>query len=331
MEMRVTVTQLPLDLILCLVGSLVLVPLALLNVENPVRFLLGVPFLLFVPGYVLVFALFPFKRQRKSISFVERIALSLGASVAIVPLVGLALNYSPWGINLQPLLLLMIVFIFGVGVVAFYRWFVTVPEERFCVSVDVSFPSFENKVDKVLTLVLAVLMITSVVLLVYVIVVPRVGERFTEFSILGVNGTADQYPQNLSIRKNASSVNVSVIIGITNHEYRDITYTVQVWLVNQTTRKNETVINHMWLLYENEVKLNHTSVNLDNLQGTQWENNTTFSVNRTGFFKLVFLLFTTSPGNYISDVDYREKADQIMDEAYRSLHLWVNVNNRLND
>lgn len=325
--MRVTITQIPIDLVLCLVGSAILVPLALFNVENLVRLILGVPFLLFIPGYVLVFALFPFRKSGESISVIERIALSLGASVAIVPLIGLALNFSRWGIRLQPLLLLVSVFIFSIGLIALYRWLVTAPEERFNVSFNVSFPLFENRADKVLTLVLAALIITSTVLLVYVIVVPKVGERFTEFFVLGVNGTADQYPQNLSVGENAS-----VILGITNHEYRNITYIIEVWLVNQTTYynasddRNETVINHMWFVDEIKVKLNHTPMNLDTLEKPQWEYNFTFSFDRVGFFKLAFLLFTIPRENYNSDKDYMESANQIMNSSYRNLHLWVNIN-----
>ena len=344
-EMKISFQRIPIDLVLCLLGSVILIPLALFEVGDPVRVILGIPFLLFIPGYVLVFVLFPFIKTEESIGILERIGLSFGASVAIVPLIGLVLNFSPWGIHLQPLLLLVSVFIFSVGLIAVYRWFATIPEERFCVSFKLSFPSFEDRVDKVLSLVLAVLIIISVILLVYVVVVPKVGEKFTDFYVLGVNGTADQYPENLSLGENGST-NVSIILGIINHEYRDITYTVQVWLVNQSTsynisvQKNETVINnrttvinHMWLVYEDKtINLKSIPVNLgtpqnsSSLQNASWEEPINFSINRTGFFKLVFLLFTASPGDYDSDVDYRESAEEIMHSAYRNLHLWVNVN-----
>jgi len=45
---------------------------------------------------------------------IERVALSLGTSLALVPIDGLLLNYTPWGIRLTPtvlsLLALTIVF-----------------------------------------------------------------------------------------------------------------------------------------------------------------------------------------------------------------------------
>jgi uncharacterized membrane protein len=33
----------------------------------------------------------------------ERVALSIGLSLAVVPLIGLVLNYTPWGIRLEPI------------------------------------------------------------------------------------------------------------------------------------------------------------------------------------------------------------------------------------
>lgn len=67
-----------------------------------VRYVLGTVFILGLPGYALVKALFPTKKEMDSI---ERAALSLGLSLALVPIVGLILNYTPWGIRLTPITL----------------------------------------------------------------------------------------------------------------------------------------------------------------------------------------------------------------------------------
>ena len=66
------------------------------------RWILGSAFVLFIPGYAAVEALFPRSREMDSI---ERIALSVGLSLALVPLVGLILNYTPWGITLLPIVI----------------------------------------------------------------------------------------------------------------------------------------------------------------------------------------------------------------------------------
>jgi Predicted membrane protein len=67
----------------------------------PLRYVLGTVFVLFLPGYALVEALYP---RGDELSPLERLALSIGLSLALVPLVGLLLNYTPFGIRLYPVL-----------------------------------------------------------------------------------------------------------------------------------------------------------------------------------------------------------------------------------
>jgi len=78
-----------------------------LNEISPIRIILGLPLVLFLPGYSLIAALFPGKDDLDAI---ERIALSFGLSIAITPLLGLALNYTPFGIRLSPVLIVLSVF-----------------------------------------------------------------------------------------------------------------------------------------------------------------------------------------------------------------------------
>jgi len=81
------------------------------------RYILGSIFVLWLPGYAFIKALFPqnlplahalarsLDTSEKSLDTIERIALSLGMSLALVPMVGLLLNYTPWGIRLEPIVL----------------------------------------------------------------------------------------------------------------------------------------------------------------------------------------------------------------------------------
>ncbi len=73
------------------------------------RYVLGTIFVIWLPGYTFIKALFPtavpIKTPTKNLDAVERIALSLGMSLALVPIVGLLLNYTPWGIRLTPIVL----------------------------------------------------------------------------------------------------------------------------------------------------------------------------------------------------------------------------------
>jgi hypothetical protein len=65
------------------------------------RYVFGSVFVLFLPGYSLIRALF----GSKELDNVERFALSMGLSLALVPLAGLLLNYTPWGIRTTPVTL----------------------------------------------------------------------------------------------------------------------------------------------------------------------------------------------------------------------------------
>ncbi|MEZ0320052.1 MAG: DUF1616 domain-containing protein [Pyrobaculum sp.] len=67
--------------------------------EGPIRYILGAFYVLFLPGYAVVEALYP---RGDELTPLERLALSIGLSLAVVPLIGLVLNYSPWGIRLLP-------------------------------------------------------------------------------------------------------------------------------------------------------------------------------------------------------------------------------------
>ena len=92
-----------------------------------VRWVFGSVFVLFVPGYVTVEALFPKGRELDGI---EKFALSVGLSLALVPLIGLLLNYTPWGIRLTPIITSLVLFTIGVACVGVARRF-RVAAERF--------------------------------------------------------------------------------------------------------------------------------------------------------------------------------------------------------
>ena len=83
-----------------------------------VRVILGLPFLLFFPGYVLVAALFVKKEGRDNL---ETVALSCVMSIAVVALIGFGLNYTPWGIRLEPVLYSIAGFIIVMSAVALTR------------------------------------------------------------------------------------------------------------------------------------------------------------------------------------------------------------------
>jgi len=72
-----------------------------------IRYVLGSAYVLFLPGYALIEALYP---RDEDLTALERLALSLGLSLAVVPLIGLILNYTPWGIRLTPVSISLAIF-----------------------------------------------------------------------------------------------------------------------------------------------------------------------------------------------------------------------------
>ena len=85
-----------------------------------VRYVLGGAFVLFLPGFMLISVLYP---RSGELDGLERVALSIGLSLAIVPLVGLVLNYMPWGIRLEPIMISLALFAEVMAVVCVVRKF----------------------------------------------------------------------------------------------------------------------------------------------------------------------------------------------------------------
>ena len=212
-----------LDILFILLLTLLCIPFILLcNInETPVRIILGYLLLVFLPGYSLITALFP---RIDDLGGIERITLSFGTSIGFVTLIGLILYYSPLGIKLIPILITLSTFTVSLSFVALFRRLKLPAEERFSVPFErLKFNLGQSILDKGLSIILIAAIIGSSATLVYVLVTPETGERFTEFYILGPNGTASDYPTDLT-----SGEDGEVIIVIVNHEYENITYNLEV-------------------------------------------------------------------------------------------------------
>ncbi len=134
---------------------------------------------------------------------------------------------------------------------------------------------------KILTIILILSIMFSLFALVYIIVTPKHGEKFTEFYLLGAKGKAADYPREV-----IPGTQINLIVGIVNHEYSDVNYTLKVQIENSTFFKRRI------MLADNET----------------WAQPVSFTVNTTGSnLKLEFLLFRE--GN---------------ETVYRETHLWIN-------
>src|SRR2546430_9993563 len=95
--MRRTITlhfqERPVDLYIVLSYTIVASgTILILGVGNPLASLL----VFLTPGYSLVSVIFP---EHRRIDWLERIVLGVGLSLAIVPLLGFVLNYTPFGVS----------------------------------------------------------------------------------------------------------------------------------------------------------------------------------------------------------------------------------------
>lgn len=280
--------------------------------ESFLRILFGVAMVLFIPGYALIAALFP---ARGDLDGIERVALSFGLSIAVVPLIGLALNYTPWGIRLDPILASLTVFTLAMTAIAWYRRLLLPAGDRFMVPARAMlgaarlelFDPEASRLDRGLSVVLVVSIVAALATTAYVIAVPKEGEHFSEFYILGPGGKAADYPTDF-----AAGSTRSLMIGVGNHEYREIPYTVEALALNQTFDPvtNTSTIHAAETLDRFVVTVPHNET-----RELPWE----FSMPSGGYNRIEFLLFNeTVPG---ADVLGQER----INESYRDLHLWVRV------
>lgn len=130
----------------------------------------------------------------------------------------------------------------------------------------------KEKLNGVFNAVLLACLVVAIVLTVYIAVTPHVGERFTEFYLLGPSEKAYSYPTNLTFGEKAT-----VNIGIVNHEYEDVMYKIVVVLNNET------------LSIFDGIALSHEQV---------WQQNYTFTAAVLGeHMKLEFLLYKDKAEN----------------------------------
>ena len=96
------------------------------------------------------------------------------------------------------------------------------------------------KLDKIVSITLTILIVAAVCATIYIVVNPAPNERFTEFYILGENGTAGNYPVNMTAGETGN-----VTVGIVNHESADTSYKLVIKSENNTVfEKNVTLKNN---------------------------------------------------------------------------------------
>lgn len=211
-----------------LVGAVILILLITLGEEitllHLLRVILGLAYVLFVPGYCLTTALFP---RINDLEIVERLGLGIGFSVASVSVLALVLDrlhmgLHPWSILLGE---------FGMTglFIAVTLWkrsrlpsdVIYIPRISWQLSRTVL--SISN--HRLYYLLMAGLIIS--VLAVWVFLTPISGRSVTEFYILGSEGLIEKYPYQVRLNDI-----VRVNVGVINREKSELNYHFEVWVTD---------------------------------------------------------------------------------------------------
>jgi len=118
------------DFWICIVLIVITVPVVLFVPEDAlisgnglyiflgvIRLLLGLVFVVFLPGYALCTVLWPVPEKED----LTRYGISFGLSIAIAPILGLVLNFTPFGLNLISILVALNLFTLPLLLVGFLR------------------------------------------------------------------------------------------------------------------------------------------------------------------------------------------------------------------
>jgi len=299
--LKIEIKEKPWDLLFVVILNTLLILTIVLIPGSIWQTILGLPFLLFLPGYVLISFLFP---EDGSLDHIERIALSFGLSVAITSLIGLLLNFI-YKISMVSTLYSISLFIYTFSLFAYLNRRSIPAEELYTIEFEINQPDWENYdwIDKALVIATVVLLIASGGLAYRIATTPRTGERFTEFGILGEGGMADDYPTNLTVNE---SGRFSVVV--INREYETVNYTLAIGLGYEFEKMNSFGELNQDQDYSFTLPGNNTYVETNfTLEHEEKLNQTMhYSVAEEGSYRLSFFLLRD-------------------DEVYRNLHIWIEI------
>lgn len=314
-------SPIPLDIIGVIAATVVAYLATGLPPGAPIRVGIGVAYLLFVPGYVLTTAVFPAKPPAdargygnplgpasvKTIDGTERLALSFGLSLVLLPLLGLVLAALPWPFNRLNVLAVTTAFVAVALLVGLFRRARLAEDIRY----DAPFRSWGTRahhvlfrtptIDGVLNIVLAVVVIAAAGSMAFALAAPADGSTYSSVTLLtrdeGGDLVAADYPTEFS---QGSGQNLALVVE--NHEGESVRYVVVVQLqrvdggrVTETAELDR---------YAKQVPA----------QGT-WRIRHTVTPTMAGEdLRLVYLVYTESaPGS------------PGIDNAYRHVSLWIDV------
>jgi len=297
----------------------------LFSAASPIRFLVAMPLLFLFPGYVLVGSLFPRTgtvrqnqrlggvrslsnvRKLDRVSLFERLALSFGLSVALIPFFAFLLELLPVDAFGGTILWALTVFVFLGALVASVRRLRLPTEDRFSLVAESGLGSLAgttSRAERIVNIALVVSIILAISMAGYALAVPQDGEQFTDLRIMTENDDGDlvlgDFPDEIDVADGEE-----LIIGIDNHEHEPREYTVVV-------TAEQIVDDDGSIVVIDSTELDRFEVSLDD--GERLVQPHTLNPGSAGEFRVNYYLYE---GNAPSEPDE--------DSAYRHVHLTLSA------
>lgn len=232
---------------LVLAWGVALTVFLLVAVDAPSAFRLAIagPALLVLPGYVVVATLYPRRGPDATegrgsllggpdrITVRERFALAFGLSLALLPLLGIAISVSPWGFSESAVARAFTAFVVLGGLLAAIVRRRLPADERFRLSLDRWIGETRaalaggTATDRALNWLVIGSIVVALLAAGGVLAFPQSGQSFTNFAVLGQGDdgelVAAGYPDELDANESAT-----LVTAVENHEGDAVEYTVVV-------------------------------------------------------------------------------------------------------
>ena len=295
--MRLHFQAVPWDLYVALGYAVVVSGVLLaLGVGNP----FAVVLVILIPGYLAVAALFP---GAEDLDWVTRFALSAGMSLALVALLGLILDVTPWGITYEAEALSTLAASVVLGGVALRRRLALPKDQRFELTLSLRWTRWGEYtlLEKGLVVVLVAILAVALPLYGRSLLQRPPQEPFTELYLLGPTGNFSGIPNRLNVSEPAT-----VDAVVSSHEGVPVAYSLQVRLLGVLSVYNAT------LGAIETVVVNATTwswFNFTLASGSAWGQAYTFAIPTPGTWWVSFELFRN--GDFAA--------------PYRSVHVLIAV------
>jgi uncharacterized membrane protein len=305
------------------------------STATSLRAVVAFPLVLFVPGYVLIATLFPARDERHhrpgsknangtttsighprravgTIDWRERIALSFGLSLAVVPLLGLVIGTATGSLSRESVLVGLNLFVLLTTIAAGLRRYqlseverLRLPIQTWIVTLRRALGGTNSRVNRGSTIVLMVVIVAAAGMFGWALLAPQSGETYTSATLLAENGdgelVASGYPTTL--RQGSGE---EFVLRVENHEAVASTYTVVGQLQRVEPDSRAMTVTETERVFQDQQTVD---------AGDQWATAHTVTPSLTGEnLRLVYYI-------YRGDVP----AEPDGETAYRTLYVWVDV------